>query len=85
MFICSVVARDINDSGVITGTGTIDDEVHSFMLIPTADTEPTNCTELRELEREQEEDELKDAAGSGSFGVLSLFLLSAMIYWRRRS
>ncbi len=37
------LARDINESGVIIGTGTFEGEVRSFMLVPTADTTPPNC------------------------------------------
>ncbi len=70
------IARDINDSGVITGIGTIDDEVHSFLLVPTADTEPTNCTELRDQERE-EENQQDSGSGSGS-GLLLLLVLSVI-------
>ena len=76
-------ARDINDSGVIVGIGTVGDEVHSFMLVPTADTTATNCTELREQERQEDKDQYTDETGSGSVGFLSLFML--LLYGIRRS
>jgi len=76
-------AKDINDSGIIVGIGTVGDEVHSFMLVPTADTTPTNCTELREQERQENEDQYKDETGSGSVGFLSLLML--LLYGNRRS
>ena len=38
-------ARDINESGHIVGTGTFEGEVRSFLLVPTGNSEPTNCTQ----------------------------------------
>jgi len=76
------LARDINDNGSITGTGMVNGEPHSFLLVPTGDTVATNCTELRKEQQKQEEDEIK--GGSGSFGVLSLFFGSIILLWRRR-
>jgi len=76
-----VVARDINDSGVITGTGVVDGEARSFILIPTDDTVPTNCTQLREDKLKQEENAIKEASGSGSFGILTVVL--GLLVWRR--
>jgi len=76
-------ARDINDSGVIVGQGTVGDQVRSFMLVPTDDTTATNCTELREQERQDLENEYKEETGSGSVGFLGLFML--FLYRCRRS
>ncbi len=70
------IARDINDTGAIIGLGTIDDQVRAFLLIPTEDTEATNCTELREIEEQERELEYKGETGSGSTGLFSLLLLT---------
>lgn len=75
------LARDINDNGIITGTGSVNGEVRSFMLIPTTDTEPTNCTELRLKELQQRRNEANSAAGS--FGILSLILGTFLLSMRR--
>ncbi|MCP3674169.1 MAG: DUF3466 family protein [Gammaproteobacteria bacterium] len=80
-----VIARDINDNGVIIGTGIFDAEVRSFMLVPTADTTPTNCTALRDEAEEEEQQAIIDSAGSGSLGMIPLVLLSSILIWRRRS
>ena len=40
-----VVAHDINESGHIIGHGTFGGEVKSFLLVPTGETTPTNCTQ----------------------------------------
>jgi len=74
-------ALAINDNGVITGTGVFDGASRSFMLIPTTDTVPTNCTALRKAERDERLDAINE--GSGSFGLLSL-LLASLVVWRRR-
>ena len=73
------IASDINDSGVITGTGIIEGKVHSFMLMPTGDTTPTNCTALRE-----EAEKLAKQTSSGSMGIGVLIITGFIYLWRRR-
>ena len=79
-----ILARDINDNGVITGTGIVDTEVRSFMLVPTGDTTPTNCTALRDEAETKAEQDLIDSIGSGSLGMIPLVFLSSILLWRRR-
>ncbi|MFT5521865.1 MAG: hypothetical protein ACI9IA_002471, partial [Enterobacterales bacterium] len=75
-------ATAINDNGVITGTGVFDGAARSFMLVPTTDTVPTNCTALRKSAREEVIKEIN--SGSGSLGFLSL-LLGSLLFWRRKN
>jgi len=71
-------ARDINDNGAIVGTGTVDGEVHSFLLIPTVETEPTNCTAIRKQIADDKTQELLEGAGSTSPLYLLLLIISLM-------
>ena len=74
-----IIARDINDNGSIVGTGVVDGEVHSFLLIPTGDIEPTNCVALRK----QVVDDAKDSKSSGGLGFFTLFLLGLFSIGRK--
>ena len=74
-------ATGINDAGYITGTGVFEGKSRSFMLIPTADTTPTDCTEIRRAARDQVRRDIND--GAGSIGFLSL-LLGSLVLWRRK-
>jgi hypothetical protein len=74
-------ATGINDNGVITGTGVFDGAARSFMLIPTTDTVPTNCTALRKAERDEDTKIINE--GSGSLGFFSLFM-GSLLLWRRK-
>jgi uncharacterized membrane protein len=77
------IARDINDSGVIVGVGTLDGLARSFMLVPTGDTEPTNCTALRQEERDEDrQDAVDDATSGGSMGWLVIMLSAAGLFRR---
>jgi probable HAF family extracellular repeat protein len=74
-------ATGINDNGVITGIGVFDGAARSFMLIPTSDTTPTNCTAIRKETREEVIKEINE--GSGSLGFFGLFM-GSLLLWRRR-
>ncbi len=77
-----IVARDINENGYITGTGTVNGEVHSFLLVPTEDIEPTNCTAIRkQAEDDKRQEEL---VNSGSTNPLIIALLTSIYFLRRR-
>ena len=67
------LARDINESGHIVGTGTFEGEVRSFLLVPTADTTPTDCT--------QPEDNGGSSSSSSEYFILSALGLA---FIRRR-
>ena len=72
-----IVARDINDNGSIVGTGVVDGQVHSFLLVPTGDAEPTNCVALRKLaEEEAQKASLSNSGGLGLFTLVFLTLIS---------
>ena len=73
-----VLARDINDAGYIIGTGTLDGEVRSFMLVPTSDTTPTNCTQPN-----SDEPGSGDDSSSSSMGFIAI-LLAGFVLLRRR-
>jgi uncharacterized membrane protein len=77
-----VIARDINEAGYITGTGTLNGEVRSFMLVPTGDTTPTFCSQP---DGEAPDDPVdNDDSGSGSTGMLTLLMLAITSLLRRR-
>lgn len=66
------LARDINESGHIVGTGTFAGEVRSFLLVPTANTAPTNCTQPVE------------EGGSSSSSEYFILSILGLAYIRRR-
>ena len=68
------LARDINESGHIVGTGTFEGEVRSFLLVPTGQTTPTDCTQP------------VDGGGSSSSSSSEYFILSilGLLFIRRR-
>ncbi|MFT5451587.1 MAG: putative HAF family extracellular repeat protein [Enterobacterales bacterium] len=74
-------ATSINDNGVITGTGVFEGAARSFMLVPTMDTVPTNCTALRKSVRDDATKVINE--GAGSLGFLSL-LMGSLLLWRRK-
>ena len=76
-------ARDINDAGVIVGTGTLDGEVRSFMLMPTGDTTPTNCTQQTDGGDDPDDPDNGDDSSSSSTGLLAI-LLAGFVWLRRR-
>jgi len=78
-----IMARDINDNGAITGTAIVDNELRSFMLIPSGATEPTNCTKLRNDALEEEKQANRNAYGSGGIGLYVISLLSLLLLRRR--
>ena len=75
-----VTARGINEDGYIVGTGTFEGEVRSFMLVPTADTTPTNCTKADTPDNGG--DSGSDSSG-GSLGFISLTTLFVALFRRR--
>lgn len=78
-----VQARDINDAGYITGTGTLNGEVRSFMLVPTSDTTPTNCTQVGTGDPDDPDDPDNGDSSSSSMGYIAL-LLAGFVWLRRR-
>ena len=78
-----VTARDITEDGVIIGTGTLNGRVRSFMLMPTSDTTPTNCTKAN---LPDDGDDGNDSGSSGgSIGYITLLALFMALYRRRIS
>ena len=78
-----VTARDITEDGVIIGTGTLNGRVRSFMLMPTSDTTPTNCTKSN---LPDDGDDGNDSGSSGgSIGYITLLALFMALYRRRIS
>jgi len=79
-----LTARDISDNGAIVGTGTVDGEVHSFLLMPTAETESTNCTAIRKQLSDDEEEEQLGGSGSTSPVYLTILIMGYILRRTRR-